>query len=735
MLVGCLACAALFTADAPRPKLVTQGVSQLLARDVDRALAAGEDARAEASLFATLRPLAPDAAEVIFETRIDGLRSADPELARGIRAQWERVAKEHGAGWPRLRFGEVTRDGSLAVVLDVIAREDTLRLAARVRFAGAEQRVALSDEWRIPDAGALLPPLVVLAVALGFRRTLLALFLGIWTGATLLAAPASGAFAPLAGFRDVFRVFLRDELINSFRLEILGFVLALVALIGVVARAGGVHGLVDRARGFVRTPRTAQLLTAVAGFFLFFDDYANCVLVGNTMRPLTDRLRVSREKLAYLVDSTAAPVAAVSILSTWIAFQVSVFSPQLPGVGISESGYALFVQTLPLRFYCWFSLIFVVLVAVSGRDFGPMAAAEARARVHGEPVRVGRRPLVSDAIARMEPAPGMPHRGRIAAVPLVVTLVVTFLLIFVNGGGLDQVAGGALSLEAVGRIFLSGSGAGPILGGALAGLLCAVFWVGSRAVRIGVGAGVLAALVAWSRDLSPGLAFVAAALLVGGFVGVTIRKAERPQLGAVALVQTTFSSTRTLGFAFILLLEAWMIGSVCAAIGTAEYLVAFCGELLPPSLLPVLLFALASVVAFATGSSWSTMSILLPNVVALAAALGAQSPLGVVGMVGLCVSAVLDGAVFGDHCSPISDTTVLSSVASGSDHLDHVRTQAPYAALVATVAVAAGYLPLLWLSGVHAGAGIAVGGVVLAGVLWGLGRAAPLAPTPGGDAP
>ena len=149
-------------------------------------------------------------------------------------------------------------------------------------------------------------------------------------------------------------------------------------------------------------------------------------------------------------------------------------------------------------------------------------------------------------------------------------------------------------------------------------------------------------------------------------------------------------------FAVVLLFEAWMIGAVCRDLSTADYLVALLSETLPPQLLPVLLFCVACLVAFATGSSWSTMSILVPNVVALAAGLGEESALGSRGMVVVCISAVLEGSIFGDHCSPISDTTVLSSVASSSDHIDHVRTQVPYALITAAVAVGCGFLPAGW---------------------------------------
>jgi Na+/H+ antiporter NhaC len=224
-----------------------------------------------------------------------------------------------------------------------------------------------------------------------------------------------------------------------------------------------------------------------------------------------------------------------------------------------------------------------------------------------------------------------------------------------------------------------------------------------------------------------GFAFVFAAL--AGAVGYAVarwgRATERPHLGVAEIRNAGFGGASALGFAVVLLFEAWMIGAVCRDLATADYLVALLSGWLPPILLPLLLFATASAVSFATGSSWSTMSILLPNVVGLAASLGEQTQLGVIGMVAISIGAVLDGAIFGDHCSPISDTTVLSSVASGSDHLDHVRTQAPYALATGALAVVCGYLPSVLFDWWSLPLALACGVALIAALLFGLGRRLP----------
>ncbi|NRA06817.1 MAG: hypothetical protein HRU02_01575, partial [Myxococcales bacterium] len=658
-----------------------------------------------------------------FEIRVDGEPSRDPRLVEIVSNALARF--EVGPS-------QAERPGSqrpARVIFELAAQGGELGLSARVQGPAGSFEGRVTQGWRLPGRGALLPPVIAIGVALLTRRALLSLFMGIYAGVlSLLAGTGSPWTLPFRALGDVVGVYLLRELTDSFRVELMGFIVALIALVGVMSRAGGVQGMLEGLQRFARSARSALLVTYGFGLSIFFDDYANCMLVGSSMRPLTDRLRVSREKLAYVVDSTAAPVAGVSLLSTWIAFQVSVFEPQLPAVGIEASGYEIFLRALPYRFYCWLTLCMVLLVVLGGRDFGPMARAESRARRLGQVLGPGARPPVSEALSRLEPEPGMPADWRLALLPLGVVVVGAFAGIFIDGGGLRAlVSDASLSLPVLGEILLAGSGASPIFAGALLGLATAAFLAGSNATRLALLAAGSA--VAWGFFAEWGTAlraasFAAVAALVGGLAGLGMPTTRRPHLSFRQLRGAGFSSAGTLGFAVILLFQAWMIGAVCEDLGTADYLVALLSDALPPTSLPVMLFLAAGLVAFSTGSSWSTMSILLPNVVGLAAALGASSWLGSEGMVVVCVGAVLEGAIFGDHCSPISDTTVLSSVASGSDHVDHVRTQAPYALVVGAVALGVGYLPLLWLPGWNPLASLVLGGLALAAVLWSFGRSA-----------
>ncbi len=759
--LGLVLAAALLWPDADPDKLAAQGTSALLGADLglafpdDGGTPPGQPLSpavpATSSVFSALHAELEReglGAVALFVTR-QGTGSTDAadddgtafRRAFGSNLNLYNVQRQNAGLEPvTLRGADDPAGEAISVDLRVEVVDGTVTLGAGVAGSTGGIVVAPLDDagdparWREPGRGALVPPLLAIFVALVMRRVLVALFLGIWAGAALMASGQGAGLAGslFGGFWDVFAVYLHNEIFDTFRLEIIGFVLWLVAMVGIMSRSGGVQGLVDLLLGFAKTVRSTMAVTWAMGLTIFFDDYANCLLVGNTMRPLTDRMRISREKLAYLVDSTAAPIAGLSLLSTWIAFEVSTYSAQLPGAGITDSAYAVFLQTIPFRYYCLFTLLFVGLVVLTQRDFGPMRRAEERARQTGQLVRKGGRPTVGDAATRITPKDGLTLRARDALLPIGCVLLVTFWRIFVDGGGPGLWAAGQLSFSDITSwqaVLYNGSGAGPIFLGSFFGMLLAAFLAGSARTRIGMAAGFVAAwelmppMAAWLtgvpmsdgdalqltvRGILPqatldlmsapmggyfvwGLIFVGVCWVSGRLTGSL--NTARKHLGWGDIRTAGLSSIRALFFAVLILFSAWMIGKVCQDLRTADYLVALMSDSFPPQLLPVLLFLIAAIVALSTGSSWSTMSILLPNVVALAAAVGADSGLGSMVMVVMSIGAVLEGSIFGDHCSPISDTTVLSSVSSASDHVDHVRTQAPYAITTAAIAIGAGYLP------------------------------------------
>jgi len=485
---------------------------------------------------------------------------------------------------------------------------------------------------------------------------------------------------------------------QSFQLGVLGFVFALVAMVSITIRAGGMAGVAQRFAVLADSARATRIATWAMGMTVFFDDYANTMVVGGAMRPLADRTRVSREKLAWIVDSTAAPVAGLSILSTWVAFEISQFSGQLPLIGREESaGYAVFLETLPYRFYCIFTLLFVAFICISNRDFGPMRKAELRALRTGAVFRPGARPMSASNDEASQPKEGVEPRARVALIPIALTVCVLSFL-FIRAG---EVAEGA-ALEHGAHLIAMKS----LLNGE-----------GLAAVGALLSGEHLRAVLSGVDDTTQALFLASSCGLLTAFLMVTLGRILTP----LEAVKAAASGGRAMFTAVGILLLAWGMAQVCDAdhLGTRTYLASL-AEHTSPILLPAVLFFLACGTSFATGSSWATMGILLPSVIMLAVAVGEGSAVGAVGMVIITIGAVLDGSIFGDHCSPISDTTILSSTATGSDHMDHVTTQVPYACTVMVVAIVVGYLPVA--SGMSPFVSLALGALVLLAIVFGVGR-------------
>lgn len=492
---------------------------------------------------------------------------------------------------------------------------------------------------------ALLPPLLSIVLALWLRQVLLALTAGVLSGMLLMKGN------PIAAFVAATQEIVVPSVTDSFQASILLFTVTLGGMVGVMARAGGTHGLVDAARKWIRDARSSQLATAMLGLVIFFDDYANTLLVGNTMRPVTDRMRVSREKLSYLVDSTAAPVATIAVLSTWVGYQVGLIGDGLDAIGSDASAYGVFVESIPYAAYSWFALALVFLSVGMRRDFGPMLSAERRARHEGKVLGPNARPLIDDVGADLEPAEGAPRRAHVALVPVLVVLVTTVLGLWFDGRRVLLEEGGPIGLAATNArdVFSSADPA------------AALFW----------------------------------AVLMGSAVAITLAVSEK-LIDLPAAMEAWMSGAKAMVPALAILILAWSIGSVCEALRTADVVVGAATGNLSARLVPTVAFLVAAFLGFSTGTSWGTMAILMPIVIPLSTELAAVGGVGEAAATAIFLSSVacvLSGSVFGDHCSPISDTTIMSSMASGADHVDHVRTQFPYALLAGTLAVLLGTIP------------------------------------------
>jgi Na+/H+ antiporter NhaC len=527
----------------------------------------------------------------------------------------------------------------------------------------------------------LLPPLLAIILALIFREVIVSLFFGIWLGALLL-----NDWNPLAAsLRSVDQFVVGTVAGDADKISIVVFSLLLGGMVGIMSRSGGTRGIVEAMRPLATSPRRGLFFTWLAGIIIFFDDYANTLIVGNTMRPVTDRLRVSREKLAYIVDSTAAPVAAIAVISTWVGFEISLIGdalqtsatqatdPVLREQLLRANPFSVFLHSIPFLFYPIFAVSFVLMTILTRRDFGPMLKAETRARTTGELLGPGATPAADVSGGVLEPDPGTQHRWYHAAVPVLAVIAVALAGIYSTG---------AAGLEGADRSLSSIVGA--------ADPFRTLIWASAT-----------------------GLA-VALIMAIAGRV-LTL------QQGIDAMV----NGMKAMFMAIVILVLAWGLGGVTEELGTGTYLADRISDTLPLVVLPVLVFFVAAVISFSTGTSWGTMAILFPVVIPLAVAMGAG--VGFDGgehysiLLGV-ISSVMAGSLFGDHCSPISDTTIMSSMASGCDHIDHVRTQLPYALAVAAIAMLVGDIPTSF--GLHPGVALPLGLVLLYLLLRFFGRSA-----------
>jgi Na+/H+ antiporter NhaC len=495
---------------------------------------------------------------------------------------------------------------------------------------------------------AILPPVIAILVALFYRSLIAALTAAFLTG-SVLAFGFSIHTLPSA-----VNEFVIGNLQARFNIYIFGFLFVLVGLIHVIGRNGGILGAIKQIERLVRGPRSAKLAVGLAGIVVFFDDYSNTVVVGTTMRPLADRWKISREKLAYLVDSTTAPVAGLAIISTWIAFEVSLFQGVAEQLGLDFGGYDLFLTILPLRFYCLATLVFVVLTSAMNRDFGPMLRAERRSATTGELTAIGSRPLVAQN-STVDLGNRQPAHWINAVLPLAVVIVGAFGGIIFYGYLLLPDTGVAFSVFSstdLRRAFGAVSAAYET-GGVMKVLFLAAVAGSLVAILLSIGRGLLT----WKEAL-------------GCYV----------------------KTLRFLGMAIFILVMAWSMKSICGvALNTDLYLLSIVGDQIPSALVPLVTFLLAAGMSFALGTSWGTMGILIPILLPFAHAISAAEDSGPVIFL-LTAAAILDGAIFGDHCSPISDTTVLSSLSTGCDHIDHVNTQLVYALITMVGAASLGYL-------------------------------------------
>lgn len=557
-------------------------------------------------------------------------------------------------GVERLRDGEPVplplMDAGELILKTEASKDELIFITEKAVQVSREGQVLASKEVRrLPGWTSLIPPLVAVVLAVALRDVLVSLFIAVYSGAVLLWGNPLTAF-----LRSVDTVILGEiapageggspDLGHA---TILLFTFFLGAMVAVMAKSGGTAALLGRAERFATTRERGQVLTCLLGFIIFFDDYANALLVGGTMRPLTDRLKISRAKLAYLIDATSAPVAGLAIVSTWVGVEIGYIASGYEQIGIKTDGYTLFLETLPYRFYPLYLLAFTLMIAWTGRDFGSMRRAELHRLSESQDQNV------SEDIAKpdLNAAPSLIN----AIVPLAV------LLIGLTGG---MAWTGITAIQAMNAERLDGE---PAVEMTLSAVL----------------------------DQSQPVEMLFLSSFAASAAGVVVIAVLSRRLRLSEATEAYIAGVKSMVPASIVLVLAWAIARVCDPehLNTAGYIVHMTSGILSPAWMPALAFVISGVVAFSTGSSWSTMGLLMPLFIAVGWSLMPEgtSPNATV-MLGV-VGAILAGAIFGDHCSPISDTTVLSSAAADCDHIEHVTTQMPYALTVGVVSLVCGYIP------------------------------------------
>ena len=505
----------------------------------------------------------------------------------------------------------------------------------------------------IPLWLSILPPLIAILMALMFKEVFSALFVGLFSG-TLLIYSYQEASIISAFFKAIFAIsdtYILQSLADTGHISIILFSMLIGAMVNLITKNGGMQGIVNKLSKFANSRRSGQFVTWFLGILIFFDDYANTLIVGNTMRPVTDRLKISREKLAYIVDSTAAPVASIAMITTWIGIELSYIQSATIQINIDESPYSVFLNSLPTRFYPFFTLFFILMLVILKRDFGPMLKAERKCKQALEPQDSSESEIVPSELKEIEIDKNTPTRWYNAGIPVLIVILGTF-------AGLVYTGWDASIWNDTNLAF--GKKLSEIIGASDSYL--ALLWSSLSAVLAAL------ALTLGQKILSLGKAIDA---LVSGF--------------------------KTMLTAILILVLAWALADITKDMHTADFISnTLIASNVSPFLLPSFTFILSALIAFSTGSSWGTMAILYPLILpaswALCHSAGMNDPESL-NIFYITVSAILAGSVMGDHCSPISDTTILSSLASSCNHIEHVRTQLPYALTVGSVSIFAGLIP------------------------------------------
>lgn len=461
---------------------------------------------------------------------------------------------------------------------------------------------------------SIIPPLLAILLAIKTRQVYLSLFLGIVAGWIIISDGnvLSGLKFSIQSIVNVFN--------DAGNTRVVIFCALVGSLITLTQANGGVQGFIDfiQKRKIVTSRKRAAIFSYFAGVAVFIESSISCLVTGTIFHPIFEKFKISREKLAYICDTTSSPVCVLIPLNAWGAYVVSLLEKE----NIREP-VSVFVSTIPLNFYAILSVLFAALIVFSFKDFGTMKKAEMRSEKLGKTIADGAIPMISEEVSTTKPKKGIPHKSINMIIPIATMIIMMPVSLYITGKG-DLTAGSGTT---------------------------SVLWA------------------------------VISAIVVAGIVSIIQRL-----LSLKEVMDFTLKGIAGLVPLAILMILAFSIGDTCRVLGTGEYVASVSKDFISVEFIAPIIFITSAIIAFSTGTSWGTFAIMIPIAVPTALFVDASLP--------LAIAAVLSGSVFGDHCSPISDTTIVSSMASACDHIDHVRTQIPYA-----VSMAAGAAILFWITG------------------------------------
>ncbi|MBT8380702.1 MAG: sodium:solute symporter [Ignavibacteria bacterium] len=462
---------------------------------------------------------------------------------------------------------------------------------------------------------SIIPPLLAILLAIKTRQVFLSLFLGIIAGWIIISDGnvLRGIELSVQSVVDVFK--------DAGNTRVIIFCALVGSLITLTQASGGVQGFVDliQKRRFVTNRKRAAVFAYITGVLVFIESSISCLVTGTIFHPIFEKLKISREKLAYICDTTSSPVCILIPLNAWGAYVISLLEKENLSNPVS-----IFISTIPMNFYAILTVLFAAFIVFSFKDYGTMKKAEIRSKDFGKTIADGAVPMISQDVSSTKPKKNIPHRAVNMILPIAIMIIMMPVGLLITGNG-DLTAG---------------SGTTSVL---------------------------------WS---------VLSAIVTAGIISLA-----QQLLNLKEIMEFTLKGIAGLVPLSILMVLAFSIGDTCRALGTGEYVASVSENFLSVQFIAPIIFITSAFIAFSTGTSWGTFAIMIPIAVPTALFMDASLPLS--------IAAVLSGSVFGDHCSPISDTTIVSSMASACDHIDHVKTQIPYA-----VSMACGAAILFWIAGI-----------------------------------